>query len=269
MNILGINKFMQNKKKFVIISSALILLSLIFPAKTAALANPKQTKFTAKIEACDMKSKRKANAIIDVGYGDREYIAKTNANAQLVEVKAKKIIMQNEKNFKNNRYCKEQAHVPGVEDPNLDKGHVIGDQLGGVANVYNITPQNSKTNQVEQKNMEQEIIKALKKGQEVRDFTAKIEYLNNTTMIPSKYIFQYYIGNKIQKYEFYNQHKNNDYSAPKPVQPSKPAQPTKPASKEPAKHPQGATAKCKDGTYSYSKNRKGTCSRHGGVKEWL
>ena len=33
--------------------------------------------------------------------------------------------------------------------------------------------------------------------------------------------------------------------------------------------PSGATAKCKDGTYSFSKTRSGTCSRHGGVLEWL
>ena len=31
----------------------------------------------------------------------------------------------------------------------------------------------------------------------------------------------------------------------------------------------GATAKCKDGTYSKSKHHSGTCSRHGGVAEWL
>lgn len=32
--------------------------------------------------------------------------------------------------------------------------------------------------------------------------------------------------------------------------------------------PEGATARCKDGTCSYSKNRRGTCSWHGGVAEW-
>ncbi len=31
----------------------------------------------------------------------------------------------------------------------------------------------------------------------------------------------------------------------------------------------GATAICRDGTYSYSKSRRGTCSHHGGVKKWL
>ena len=33
--------------------------------------------------------------------------------------------------------------------------------------------------------------------------------------------------------------------------------------------PQGATAQCGDGTYSFSKSRRGTCSHHGGVAKWL
>jgi hypothetical protein len=33
--------------------------------------------------------------------------------------------------------------------------------------------------------------------------------------------------------------------------------------------PQGATAKCRDGTYSYSQHHSGTCSGHGGVASWL
>ncbi|MET8029625.1 DUF3761 domain-containing protein [Streptomyces avermitilis] len=33
-------------------------------------------------------------------------------------------------------------------------------------------------------------------------------------------------------------------------------------------HPREATAKCKDGTYSYSANFRGTCSHHRGVKYW-
>jgi len=31
----------------------------------------------------------------------------------------------------------------------------------------------------------------------------------------------------------------------------------------------GATAVCNDGTYSYSQSRRGTCSGHGGVAQWL
>ncbi|WP_448665162.1 DUF3761 domain-containing protein [Sphingomonas sp. CJ20] len=33
--------------------------------------------------------------------------------------------------------------------------------------------------------------------------------------------------------------------------------------------PAGASAKCRDGTYSFSQSRRGTCSRHGGVADWL
>lgn len=33
--------------------------------------------------------------------------------------------------------------------------------------------------------------------------------------------------------------------------------------------PAGATAKCRDGTYSFSQSRRGTCSWHGGVAQWL
>ncbi len=35
------------------------------------------------------------------------------------------------------------------------------------------------------------------------------------------------------------------------------------------KVPAGASAKCRDGTYSFSRSRRGTCSHHGGVSEWL
>lgn len=33
--------------------------------------------------------------------------------------------------------------------------------------------------------------------------------------------------------------------------------------------PAGATALCRDGTYSFSQNRRGTCSHHGGVARWF
>lgn len=34
-------------------------------------------------------------------------------------------------------------------------------------------------------------------------------------------------------------------------------------------YPAGALAICRDGTYSFSANRRGTCSHHGGVSRWL
>jgi hypothetical protein len=38
---------------------------------------------------------------------------------------------------------------------------------------------------------------------------------------------------------------------------------------QPVAAPPGATAVCKDGTYSHSQHRSGTCSGHGGVARWL
>ena len=36
-----------------------------------------------------------------------------------------------------------------------------------------------------------------------------------------------------------------------------------------ARVPAGATARCRDGSYSFSQSRRGTCSHHGGVGTWL
>lgn len=33
--------------------------------------------------------------------------------------------------------------------------------------------------------------------------------------------------------------------------------------------PEGATARCKDGSFSHSQHHRGACSRHGGVDSWL
>ena len=33
--------------------------------------------------------------------------------------------------------------------------------------------------------------------------------------------------------------------------------------------PNGATAQCRDGSFSFSQHRQGTCSRHSGVAKWL
>ncbi|WP_424682681.1 DUF3761 domain-containing protein [Frateuria sp. YIM B11624] len=33
--------------------------------------------------------------------------------------------------------------------------------------------------------------------------------------------------------------------------------------------PAGATAQCRDGSYSFSLSHRGTCSHHGGVARWL
>jgi hypothetical protein len=41
-----------------------------------------------------------------------------------------------------------------------------------------------------------------------------------------------------------------------------------PAHSRNGRAPVGATARCGDGTYSFSQHHSGTCSRHQGVAEW-
>ena len=57
----------------------------------------------------------------------------------------------------------------------------------------------------------------------------------------------------------------NKSRSKKPSNANTKAQPGAKANEAPA----GATAECRDGTYSYSAHRRGTCSHHGGVKRWL
>lgn len=42
-----------------------------------------------------------------------------------------------------------------------------------------------------------------------------------------------------------------------------------PRRSEDGRQPAGATAQCRDGTFSFSQSRRGTCSHHGGVARWL
>jgi hypothetical protein len=42
-----------------------------------------------------------------------------------------------------------------------------------------------------------------------------------------------------------------------------------PSRSKSGKAPQGASAQCRDGSYSFSAHRSGTCSRHGGVAAWM
>ena len=42
-----------------------------------------------------------------------------------------------------------------------------------------------------------------------------------------------------------------------------------PAHSENGVVPLGATAQCRDTTYSFSRSHRGTCSGHGGVAQWI
>ncbi|MDT0190912.1 DNA/RNA non-specific endonuclease [Exiguobacterium sp. BG5(2022)] len=153
---------------------------------------------TIEVNGGDQSGTREANVVVDIGFGDREYWAFTNEHGQLVRVIADEIILQNDETEDVNssgRYYADEAKVPGVEDPNLDEGHIIADSLGGVSNAYNITPQNSALNRYGDQAFMEDVIR---KAGGAKDFEAIITYPNTTTQIPSRYQYTYTVrGNTV------------------------------------------------------------------------
>lgn len=151
-----------------------------------------------EVDGGDQSGTREANVVVDIGFGDREYWAFTNEHGQLIRVIADEIILQDDETEDVNssgRYYSDEAKVPGVEDPNLDEGHIIADSLGGVSNAYNITPQNSALNRYGDQAFMEDVIR---KAGGAKDFEAIITYPNTTTQIPSRYQYTYTVrGNTV------------------------------------------------------------------------
>ena len=152
----------------------------------------------------ELSGYRAANVVVDIGFGDREYWAYTNEYGQLVRVVAAEIILQDDATEpvnSNGRYYDDEAKVPGTENSNLDQGHVIADSLGGVANAYNITPQDSVLNRYgDQAYMERNIVQA----GGATNFEAIITYPDTTTQVPSYYKYTYTINGYQVVDEFQN-----------------------------------------------------------------
>lgn len=153
---------------------------------------------TIVVEGGDLSGHREPNVRVNIGFGNREYWGFTNEHGQLVRVIADAIILQDDTTEpikSNGRYYHDEAKVPGVENSNLDEGHVIADSLGGVSNAYNITPQDSILNRHgDQAYMERNI----RQAGGATNFEAIITYPDTETQIPSKYRYTYTIlGNDV------------------------------------------------------------------------
>ena len=197
------------------------------------LGSPDTTNHTLiKVDGGDTSGHRQSNVVVNIGHGNRDYWAYTNAHGQLVRVTAKEIILQNDETEDVNssgRYYSKMADVPGVGAKyGYDRGHVIADSLGGVANAYNITPQEATLNRHgDQAYMERNI----RDAGGATDFEAIITYPDTNTQIPSHYEMRYTIkGNRVvDKFENTNPDKvNQDLGITKPA--SKPSAPSKPES---------------------------------------
>ncbi len=158
-----------------------------------------ETQYTIiEVDGGDQNGERRSSVAVDIGYGDRVYWGLTNEHGQLVYVLADEIILQDDEKEPVNssgRYYYEEAAVPGTGHESLDQGHVIADSLGGVANAYNITPQDSVLNRSgNQAYME----KWIRDADGCTNFVATITYEDTVTQIPSSYRFEYVLnGNTI------------------------------------------------------------------------
>ena len=157
-----------------------------------------------EVDGGNISGYRAATVVVDIGFGDREYWAYTNEYGQLVRVVAAEIILQDNTTEPVNsegRYYDDEAKVPGTENANLDEGHVIADSLGGVANAYNIAPQDSVLNRHgDQAYMERNIVQA----GGATNFEAIITYPDTTTQVPSSYKYTYTINGYQVVDEFQN-----------------------------------------------------------------
>ncbi len=168
-----------------------------------------------EVDPCDLSGDRMPSTKVDIGMdtplANREYYAYTNEYGQLIYVEADNIIAQDdelEEKYErgDERYCSDEAKVPGVESSELDEGHVIADSLGGVSNAYNITPQDSQLNRTgAQAELEEEMREELTNGSEITDFSAEITYPDSITQIPNHYHIEYYIDNELKIYDYDNE----------------------------------------------------------------
>ncbi len=164
-----------------------------------------------EVDGGDLSGHREPKVAVDIGFGDREYWGFTNEHAQLVMVIAKEIILQDdytEPVLETGRYYEDEADVKGTELREYDQGHVIADSLGGVANAYNICPQDSYVNR---KGEQAEFENRIRNNRGCTDFICIITYPDTETQIPSKYQVIYRINGKVFTTEFKNGEKRRKH----------------------------------------------------------
>ncbi len=158
------------------------------------------------IDSCDLSSSRQPNAKVNIGYGSRVYYGYTNEYSQLAYVQADSLQLQNsstEDLTPDGRYCEAQANVDGVNE-SYNRGHAIGDALGGDSNAYNIFPQLSYINGGDYNDIERKLQETLYNGGSVTNFELKLTYPNSSTNIPSSYTMSYNLNGVYNEHIFNN-----------------------------------------------------------------
>ncbi|WOO89612.1 DNA/RNA non-specific endonuclease [Mollicutes bacterium LVI A0078] len=158
------------------------------------------------VDSCDLSGNRQANVKVNIGYGSREYYGYTNEYGQLAYVQADSLQLQNsstENLTSDGRYCDSQANVDGASG-SYNRGHAIGDALGGDSNAYNIFPQLTDINSGTYNDIEMQLQDTLYNGGSVTNFELKLTYPNSLTNIPSSYTMSYNINGQYDEHTFNN-----------------------------------------------------------------
>ncbi len=158
------------------------------------------------VDTCNLDGSREPNVMVDIGAGSRVYYGYTNEYSQLVYVQANSLQLQNsstESLTSDGRYCEAQANVSGASG-SYNRGHGIGDALGGVSNAYNIFPQLTNINSGSYNDIEIKLQDALYNGGSVTDFELKLTYPNSSSNIPSSYTMSYSLNGVYYEHTFNN-----------------------------------------------------------------
>ncbi len=157
------------------------------------------------IDTCNLDGSRQPNVMVDIGAGSRVYYGYTNEYSQLAYVQANSLQLQNSATeaLVDGRYCEAQASVSEASG-SYNRGHGIGDALGGVSNAYNIFPQLTNVNSGSYNDIEIKLQDALYNGGSVTDFELKLTYPNSSSNIPCSYTMSYSLNGTYNEHTFNN-----------------------------------------------------------------
>ncbi len=145
--------------------------------------------------------------------------------------------------------------IPWSLHSNYEVDHLISLELGGNNDISNLWPESS----------------VIKNGSLTKD---KLENSLHAQVCSGKMSIgeaQREISTNWLQYFGTTTAPKTSAQANQPVFPTSTVKITQPVTTQPQvinQKPIGATAQCKDNSYSFSKSRSGTCSGHGGVKAW-
>lgn len=158
------------------------------------------------IDPCDTNKKLSANAKVDIGYGNREYYAYTNENAQIMYITAKAIYPQNadiEAVENNGTYCADFELAASEGD--IKQTYLINPKYGGVSNSYNLTNQASSLDEMgDLYEVQRKIDYYIYHEQLIEDLEIQLIYLDTNTQVPSSYEISYSVEDKTYSYSINN-----------------------------------------------------------------